>query len=146
MFLRVSIWLWRTWLISKQCSFFLENFPCHDFYRKNSGFPYLKDEHFAFISALSLFKNFSLFRSYREKSEIAVLGIFATKCFSEENTCKLIPWVLSVPLERKLHSCRPGLSTVFVYVLVKGSLRDAICPNNDKSLLIHCLCDLWPYF
>ena len=61
------------------------------FYRKNSGFHYLKDENFAFVSALSSFKNSSSFRSYREKSEIAVLGIYATTCFSEENTCKLIP-------------------------------------------------------
>ena len=43
------------------------------FYRKNSGFHYLKDKNFAFVSALSSFKNSSSFRSYREKSEIAVL-------------------------------------------------------------------------
>ena len=37
-------------------------------YRKNSGFHYLKDENFAFISALGSLKNSSSFRSYIEKN------------------------------------------------------------------------------
>ena len=58
------------------------------FYRKNSGFHYLKDEKFAFVSALSSFKNASSFRSYKEKSEIAVLWPVSVK----KARVKLIPW------------------------------------------------------
>ena len=60
------------------------------FYRKNSGFHYLKDENFAFVSALSSFKNSSSFRSYIEKNpKLPCFGIYATTCFSEESTCKI---------------------------------------------------------